>query len=263
MQHSKQKYSQACSQISAMHPHCGQAQTKQIIWGAGRERRQDGICYLPSYLTEWDPDLSAGSSKLYRSLGQGSTKQRSSLPILWSKEYSPHSRFTVWREEIADAAVGTQAVVKACLQLTTALSSVWLWGKQGALGSLQARCRVLHLNRYVNREERPSQDTSWVTANAKPLQSSYPLGTHAAIYILQKESVLSCATITKPIRDNGTSYRLEEGKAIHISNKEISSRGFSLPSAISIITGQWNLYSTHTLTQNGAITTVINLTRGL
>lgn len=54
---------------------------------------------------------------------------------------------------------------------------------------------------------------SWVTANAEPLQSSYALGTHIAIYNLQKESVLSCAT-TKPISDNGASYQLEEGKAI-------------------------------------------------
>lgn len=142
--------------------------------------------------------------------------QHSSLPISWSKVYSPHSHFTEQREEITDAVVGTQAAVKACLQSTAPLSSLWLWGKQGPLGSLQAWCQVLQLNRYVNRQERPSQDTSWVTANAKPLQSSYPLGTHAAIHNLQKESVPSCATITKPIRDNGASYQLEEGKAIHL-----------------------------------------------
>ena len=44
---------------------------------------------------------------------------------------------------------------------------------------------------------------------------------HAVIYDLRKESVLSCAIIMKPVRDNGVSYQLEEGNAIHLYTQVI------------------------------------------
>lgn len=79
MQHSKQKYSETCSQSSTGHPHWGQVQIREILWGeGGREDRlafTENLDELQIGILNLKLGNSVGSRKLYRSLGQASTKQ--------------------------------------------------------------------------------------------------------------------------------------------------------------------------------------------
>lgn len=66
--------------------------------------------------------------------------QGSILPSSFSEAKNTVLTLVSENEGITDAVVGMQAAVKACLQSATLLSSAWLCGKQGTLGSLQVWC---------------------------------------------------------------------------------------------------------------------------